>query len=248
MATIRATFLGTGNFLAPGERYWNSFVLRNSDVCVLVEPSPTSLPNLRRAGVAVEELDAIVISHFHPDHTFGWPFLLLEIVRRPRDRPLYVVGPPGVEGFLADMMRFGSVTDIDAAARETRDLRYVEADPAAAPQKAGPLGFTAVTVDHVPELECFGYVLELGGRRIGYSGDTKPCDGLEALAESSEALVLECNGAHPAKTHMDAGAVMSVARRHPHLKLVVTHLGGDVKASMLAGIEVPDDFMSIELP
>ena len=32
------TFLGTGNFLAPPGRYWNSFVLDGS---VLVEPSPT---------------------------------------------------------------------------------------------------------------------------------------------------------------------------------------------------------------
>ena len=35
---MRATFLGTGNFLAPG-RYWNSFVL---DGRVLVEPAPTA--------------------------------------------------------------------------------------------------------------------------------------------------------------------------------------------------------------
>ena len=41
------TFLGTGNFLAPG-RYWNSFVI---DGTVLVEPSPTALPHLRRCRV-----------------------------------------------------------------------------------------------------------------------------------------------------------------------------------------------------
>ena len=35
------TFLGTGNFLAPPGRYWNSFVM---DASVLVEPSPTALP------------------------------------------------------------------------------------------------------------------------------------------------------------------------------------------------------------
>ncbi len=42
------TFLGTGNFLAPPGRYWNSFVM---DESVLVEPSPTALPHLRRCGV-----------------------------------------------------------------------------------------------------------------------------------------------------------------------------------------------------
>src|SRR5438094_10376588 len=70
------TFLGTGNYLAPG-RYWNSFVL---DGIVLVEPSPTALPHLRHCGIRAGNLEAVVISHFHPDHTFGWPFLLLELL------------------------------------------------------------------------------------------------------------------------------------------------------------------------
>ena len=64
-----ATFLGTGNYLAP-DRYWNSFVL---DGNVLVEPSPACLPNLRKSGLSAAALDVVVISHFHADHTFGWP-------------------------------------------------------------------------------------------------------------------------------------------------------------------------------
>src|SRR5581483_5721606 len=95
------TFLGTGNYLAPG-RYWNSFVL---DGNVLVEPCPTALPHLRKVGIPATEIDVIVISHFHADHTFGWPFLLLEMLRRDPNRPLWIVGPPGVEQFLADMMK-----------------------------------------------------------------------------------------------------------------------------------------------
>src|SRR5437667_8952518 len=100
------TFLGTGNFQAPPGRYWNSFVMDGS---ILVEPSPTVLPHLRRCGIAVDSVEVVVISHFHPDHTFGWPFLLLEMVGHPRERPLYIVGPPAVDRFLADMMRLGGV-------------------------------------------------------------------------------------------------------------------------------------------
>ena len=55
------TFLGTGNYVAPG-RYWNSFVV---DGTVLMEPSPSCLPNLRRAGIAAAAIDTIFISHFH---------------------------------------------------------------------------------------------------------------------------------------------------------------------------------------
>src|SRR5437899_1956364 len=94
------TFLGTGNYLAPG-RYWNSFLVDR----VLVEPSPTALPNLRRAGGRAADLEAVVISHFHPDHTFGWPFLVLELLMAGPESGLSVVGPPGVRDFLDEMMR-----------------------------------------------------------------------------------------------------------------------------------------------
>ena len=67
------TFLGTGNFVAPPGRYWNSFVI---DTSVLVEPSPTALPHLRRCGFALDDIEVVVVSHFHADHCFGWPFLI----------------------------------------------------------------------------------------------------------------------------------------------------------------------------
>jgi ribonuclease Z len=241
MASV--TFLGTGNFLARG-RYWNSFVI---DRTVLVEPSPTALPHLRRSGLAVADLDAVVISHFHPDHTFGWPFLLLEIIQsRAADRPLYVVGPPNVEGFLADMMALGSVSGLVADARRRLDMRYVEADGMW--QEAGPLRFRAVEVEHVPNLRCFGYLFDRDGHTIGYSGDTHPCPGLDELAGASDVLVLECNGPHPPPvTHMDLDSVGALRDRFPGVPFVLTHLGEGIDATDLADVVIPNDFETLTL-
>ena len=234
------TFLGTGNFLAPG-RYWNSFVI---DGTVLVEPSPTALPHLRRCGVPVEDLDAIVISHFHADHTFGWPFLLLELLLRRQGRPLFVVGPPDVEQFLADMLRLAGVPDIANASRELLDLRYVEVDGSW--QEAGPLRFRAVEVDHVAHLRCYGYLFDRGGRIVGYSGDTRPCGGLDELAGAADVLVLECNGPHPPPpAHMEVESVRALRARFPRVPFVLTHLGPDIDASGIADVTVPEDFQTL---
>jgi ribonuclease Z len=238
----RATFLGTGNFLAPG-RYWNSFVL---DGRVLVEPAPTALPHLRRCGIPALDLDAIVVSHFHPDHTFGWPFLLLELLRVGHDRPLAIVGPPGVEAFLDDMLRLAAIPDIADAAAAMLDLRYVEVDGTW--QDAGPLRLRAVEVDHVDHLRCFGYLFEREGTTVGYSGDCRPCPGLDQLAAAADVLVLECNGAHPPpKAHQDPDDVRALRRRFPETRFVLTHLGADLDLAGLADTVVPDDFDVVEL-
>jgi ribonuclease Z len=236
------TFLGTGSFLAP-DRYWNSFVL---DGRILVEPSPSVLANLRKAGFSAGAIETVVISHFHPDHTFGWPFLALELVECPRTGPLHVVGPPGVAGFLAEMMRLGSVESIQEKLHDRVDVQYVEAD--GTNQHAGDLALQAFEVTHVPRLKCFGYVLEVGGHNIGYSGDTEPCEGLERIAARSEVLVLECAEVHRTPTHMDVEAVADLHARHPGLRIILSHMGAGVELNCPEGVEAPDDFVTLEVP
>ena len=235
------TFLGTGNFLAPPGRYWNSFVL---DASVLVEPSPTALPHLRRCGIPVDAIEVVVVSHFHADHCFGWPFLLEAAVESSAGRTLHVVGPPGIEAHLANMNEAGAVGSVTAMAHAQLDLRFVEVDGSW--QEAGPLRFRAVEVVHVPYLRCYGYLFDRGSRVIGYSGDTTPCDGLSELAREAGVLVVECNGRHTPPglptSHMDEESVRALQAAHPDVHLVLTHLGEQVDTASMSGLTVPDDF------
>jgi ribonuclease Z len=234
------TFLGTGNFEADG-RYWNSFVL---DTAVLVEPSPTALPHLRRCGLRVADIEVVVISHFHADHVFGWPFFLLDAALSGHGRTLHVVGPPGVAAYLEEMTELGGVQVVQELARTELDLRFVEADGTW--QVAGPLRFKATEVVHVPHLRCFGYLFDWAGQVVGYSGDTTPCAGLSELAGAADVLVLECNGSHAGSplppTHMDEASVRVLRAQHPGLPLVLTHMGADVDAAGIDGVIVPEDF------
>jgi ribonuclease Z len=237
------TFLGTGNFLAPPGRYWNSFVI---DGTILVEPSPIALPHLRRCGFAVDDIEVVVVSHFHADHCFGWPFLLEALAEIGGGRTVHVVGPPGIEQHLVAMNELGAVRSVTAMARARLDLRFVEVDGTW--QRAGPLRFRAIEVVHVPYLRCFGYLFDLGRetRAVAYSGDTTPCDGLSELAGESDVLVVECNGHHapPGErvAHMDEDSIRELQAAHPDLQLVLTHLGEQVDTASMPGVTIPDDF------
>ena len=211
---------------------------------MLVEPSPSCLPQLRRAGLRAGELSHVLVSHFHPDHTFGWPFLVLELILDERaGRPLHVVGPPGIESFLAEMMRLGAVSGLVDDLHRSADLRFVEVDGTW--QDAGDLRFRAVEVEHVPDLDCYGYLLDRGGVILAYSGDTTPCAGVDELASAADVLVLECNGTHRAETHMDVGSVADLHARFPETRILLTHVGPDVVAP--EGVELPTDLDVVEL-
>jgi len=236
------TFLGTGNFVAPPGRYWNSFVM---DATVLVEPAPTALPHLRRCGFRLEDIEVVVVSHFHADHCFGWPFLLQALAEIGGGRTLHVVGPPGIEGHLAGLNQAGAVGSVTHMGYDNLDLRFVEVDGTW--QEAGPLRFRAVEVVHVPYLRCFGYLFDRGdGRVVAYSGDTTPCAGLSELARGADVLVVECNGRHTPpgvpSSHMDEESVRALQQAHPDVRLILTHLGEQVDTASVPGVTVPEDF------
>ena len=66
---------------------------------VIVDLGPGSVANLVRAGGKLTELQALLISHLHPDHVADLPGLLWDEDILGRTTPLLVVGPAGSANF-----------------------------------------------------------------------------------------------------------------------------------------------------
>ena len=181
-------FLGSGNGFAPKGRYWSSFLLNGR---YLFDCSPVALPHLKMAGVALEQIDAVFITHFHPDHFYGLPFLLFEYgYVTPRDCDLTIVGPPGIEERVRALTGTGFP---NVFSKEIgRQLVFEEVVDGWVGEVTG-LRFVARLVDHVEDFPCFGFRAQVGGRTIAYSGDTVMCDALVDLAAGADVFVVECS-------------------------------------------------------
>jgi ribonuclease Z len=240
------TFLGTGNFGATAG-YWNAFLIGRR---ILVETSPAVLRNLQLVGADMNDIDVIFVSHFHADHTFGWPFLIFTwLTRAARTSDLWVVGPPGIGQFLEEMLHAGRLDHLAERARTRPDvfaLHYVEVT--GEPQQAGSVRFRAVRVDHDPALDCFGYLIEVDGRTIGYTGDTTLCPGLREIAANADVLVSECNTHDTVSpVHMTFADIRALRAEFPDLPLVLTHHANDVDDGSLPNVRVPKDLETIEI-
>ena len=71
----RVQFLGTGNAFSPNGRL-HALVL--IDGKILVDAPPSVLPQLRRVGTSPGQIEHLLFTHWHADHMFGFPFLILE--------------------------------------------------------------------------------------------------------------------------------------------------------------------------
>ena len=100
---MEVKILGTGGFENEGLPF-NSFLV---DGHLLVETPPDILQSLNRENVRTEDIDTIVITHFHGDHCFGLPFLLFNLYLardRRKGARLRLFAPAGVKEWMKTIL------------------------------------------------------------------------------------------------------------------------------------------------
>ena len=90
---MQLRFVGCGDALGSGGRLNTCFHVSGESVNFLIDCGATSLPALKRYGIARDDIDLVLITHFHGDHFGGLPYLLLDAQFAKRKRPLVIAGP-----------------------------------------------------------------------------------------------------------------------------------------------------------
>jgi ribonuclease BN (tRNA processing enzyme) len=226
-AEFEVSVLGSSSSIPRPGRACSAYLVRSTGRAVLFDLGSGAFANLRRY-IAPEDVDAIVISHMHPDH-----FLDLVPMRyalrygaRTSDRRPVLYLPPGGEGLLRRM--------VDAFESEPRsdflavyDVRTYDPDGAL---RVGDLRLAfARTTHYIP---AYAVRCEAAGRSVTYSADTAPDAGVAALARGTDIFLCEAtlgpNGAEPAaRGHVSAREAGAMAAQARARRLVLTHYGAE---------------------
>ena len=167
---MQLRFVGCGDAFGSGGRSNTCFHVTGEGVNFLIDCGASSLPALKRLDIVRDDIDLILITHFHADHFAGLPFLLLDAQFTRRTRPLVIAGPEGIQTRLAQVME--ALFENSSTTKQRFDLSVV----ALAPGQAQDFGAISVTPYPVVHGESGGpflaYRVEAEGRVIAYSADT----------------------------------------------------------------------------
>lgn len=130
---LRITFLGVGE--AFDEAQANTCLLVESpEVTLLLDCGFTAVARVWEILPDPEALDAVYLSHTHADHLFGLPGLLVRYAEEGRQKPLTILGRPGLADHVKRVVDFAYP---GIAAKLTYQLRFGVLDPAATGRPEG---------------------------------------------------------------------------------------------------------------
>jgi len=214
------TVLGCdGSYPGPGGA-GSGYLLRGGGATVWLDCGPGTLSALQ-THVGLLGVDAVVVSHEHPDHRSdleGFHVACTYVVGR-RDVPVWA--PPGVRehGYHtgAPTLLFSEITDGSSFA-------------------VGGMAFTASRTDHGPQT--MAVRVDAEGRSLGYTADTGPGWSPARLGPPVDLLLSEATftaGDEGRSQHLSGRQAGRLAREAGARRLLLTHLWPVVdRATVLA--------------
>jgi ribonuclease BN (tRNA processing enzyme) len=224
---MQLRFVGCGDAIGSGGRNNTCFHVTGAGVNFLIDCGASSLPALQRLGIARDDIDLVLITHFHGDHFAGLPFLLLDAQFSRRIRPLVIAGPQGIEARLTQVME--ALFEHSSTTKQRFELRVVALRPEET-HKLGAVHVTPYPVVHGSSGGPFlAYRIEAEGCVMAHSADTEWTETLIPLARDADLFIAEAyTYDRVVKNHL------SLATLEPHLpainpkRLILTHMSDDM--------------------
>jgi len=184
---VELCFYGTSGAVPTAGDGNVSFVVTSDHGSLLVDLSGDPVQNLLRSAIDPLSLDAVVITHAHPDHLYALPALIQNLWLLKRDKALILItnAPTArkAEQLLAlfNLIDREGMFELDWRTEENRTI-------AVAPS----LSVRLFPVEH--SIPASGMRIESGGSALVFSADTAPCPAVKDAARSAGALIHEASG------------------------------------------------------
>lgn len=248
----KVVILGSSNAI-PDENHENSHMaLVGEGRLVLIDCVSNPIVHLRKAGLEVENITDLILTHFHPDHVSGVPLLLMDLWLLGRKETLRIYGLDYTLDRLETLMdlygwdtwpRFFPV-----------EMNRLAEDEMVLVQETDQWRILSSPVKHI--IPNIGLRIEFNGsnKTFAYSCDTEPCPEVVRLAENADVLIHESAGS--SWGHSSASQAGQIAKEAMAKELYLIHYAnGKFKDNELLStatqafgkpVHLSEDFMEFE--
>lgn len=230
----RIIFIGTGSGRTALNRFHSSFLIDHSNFKLLVDAGDSVSRALLKSEVDLNSINAIIISHFHPDHVCGLPSLLIQMKMLKRNIPLKMVVH---KSLFEDLHRLLVKTYV-IPDRLNFELDYIKYDFNHELEVTKNFKIKALENSHLDKYEYFvksekislassSFIFNLSGRTIYYSGDI----GNESDLDLPEELKIDVFIAET--THCSHDSIVKTAEIYKSDVVLFTHISPETESKLI---------------
>jgi ribonuclease Z len=198
---FRVTLLGTGTPKPQADRFGPSTLIEAGGQNLLIDAGRGATIRLCQLGVPLGRIDALLLTHYHSDHTVGIPDLWLtgwlQSHYARRTAPFRVIGPAGARTLMTHLEKAYA---LDIKIR-TEDEKLLPEGAAIDVHEFGNDGVVyekngvkviAFEVDRGDAISpAYGYRVEYSGRSVVISGDTRYSENVVKYGAGADLLIHE---------------------------------------------------------
>jgi ribonuclease Z len=243
----KLTMLGTAAIadVSHGNVY---LLLTSGDSNILIDCGGNPTSRVMRAGLNFIELDGLIVTHYHPDHIYGVPILLMNLWLLGRTEAFPIFGPPKTLHIIRRMM---DLYEWDTWPNFIPvNFHEIPLEPDAPVVSDKIVSITAAPVAHVVQTIGLRITNRLTGNILAYTSDTMRDPRVVHLARNADILLHEATGeyyghstgADAAHDALEANAKRLVLVHYPSVRGDLAAVLKEASAIFPGPVELAEDF------
>ena len=168
----------------------------------------------------IHEIRNVIITHFHADHYFDFPFLYLNQMSDEGKTTVYCDKDEHYK--LHELVKLGFPHKADEM---NEHISYNFGNEF----KIGKYKIEKVKVEHQEMITAYGYIFDDGNTKIGFTGDSNLCEGSIYIANNCDYLISDCTYIEGKKSHLGIDNLQELLNKNTNLKIFTSHMNDEVR-------------------
>ncbi len=231
-------FIGTSSGKTCLNRFHSSLLIKSALFNLLIDCGDGTSKALLSQSIALDSIDGILFSHLHPDHSAGFPSLIVQMKQLKRIKPLKVYCH---KNLTETLRRFLHQTFVFME-RSGFKFAYYEFEHDEKVIISNGISFLAKQNSHLDEYVSYlderksgyassSFLIKLGEQSVYYSGDIGSKDDLYLFEEQKPEIIIT------EATHIKLESILRFVEVNKPEKVYLTHLNDDLELELREKIE-----------